>query len=69
MYDKLKNRRRMAYISLIGSAIWYMQVFWVDVLLEDWGAAVVTAYLGVPGMLAGLQLWKYLRACDASDSD
>lgn len=63
--DNLKNRRRMAWIAMAYSMIWYIMVFWTHALLvPSWGAGVVSAYIGVPAALAGLQLWRYLKACE-----
>jgi len=66
---KLKNRRRMAIATLCFAIVWYPMVFWTHALSQDWGAGVISAYLGVPGMLAGLNIWRYLKACEQEGGD
>jgi len=66
--DRLKHRRRMAKTMMWFAIVWYWAVLLFDVFSQNWGAAVVTAYLGVPAALAGLNLWKYLKACEKDDA-
>ena len=65
--DHLYNRRLLSYAGLIFSALWFLQVFWVDALFGNFDAAKVIAYLGVPTTIAGLGFWQYLKACEKDD--
>ena len=67
--DKFKHRRRMAYGLQAFAIIWFVQVFWVDALLMQMSASKVTAYIGVPEILAGLVSYKYHKACEGGDND
>ena len=62
--DRMKNRRRMAWAMQIFAVVWFMQIFWVDALLMQMSTSKVTAYIGVPEILAGLISYKYHKACE-----
>ena len=65
--DPLYNRRLLAYAGLIFSALWFIMVFWVDVLFADMDSSKVIGYLSVPPGLGGLSYWGYLSACKTDD--
>lgn len=69
--DKLYNRRLLAYAGLVFCFFWVTALLANDLILiwfdKDIGVAKVTAYLSVPGMLAGLGFWEYLKAAKKDD--
>jgi len=70
MNDKLKNRRRLAYASFLFSVAWYVAFFAVHATHRpDWGAAIVSAYFGVPGLLSSLNIWRYMSACEKAGEE
>lgn len=70
-HDKLFNRRLMAYGGLIFSVIWSQEVLLIWAVLVAFGkspdASVIIALLGVPGSIAGLGFWQYLKAAKKDD--
>ena len=69
--DKLFNRRVLAYYGLIFSVYWVhliLAIFFILMMGEKQAdATVIIAFLGVPGTLAGIGFWKYLKACEKDD--
>ena len=68
--DMLFNRRVLAYYGLIFSVYWNHIVLIAYVYLSVKGVgsdAALVALLGVPGTLAGLGFWKYLKAAEKED--
>lgn len=69
--DKMFNRRLLAYYGLIFTVYWAHLTLFMYILLLGAGrevdAATVIAFLGVPGSLAGLGFWKYLKAAEKDD--
>lgn len=65
--DILYNRRLLAYYSLLFSAVWSVCIFAAWLLLayrngQEIGATDLGVLFGVPGLIAGLNVWKYLEA-------
>lgn len=69
--DKMFNRRLLAYYGLVFSVYWSHLILVVSTILYIMGkpmdAALGVAFLSVPGTLAGLGFWKYLKAAEKED--
>lgn len=70
--DKMFNRRLLAYYGLVFSVYWSHLILVISTFLYIIGkpmdAALGVAFLGVPGTLAGLGFWKYLKAAEKDDA-
>lgn len=68
--DHLFNRRILAYYGLIFTVYWNHLVLGAYIWLALAGVgsdAALIALLGVPGTIAGLGFWKYLKAAEKED--
>lgn len=70
--DKFYNRRLLTYLGIIFSVVWSIAILLIDIWFryndgEGFPTAKIIAYLGVPSTLAGLQYWRYAKACEKDD--
>lgn len=70
--DRMFNRRLLAFYGLAFSVYWSHLIlilwFFLMVIKREADATVVIAFIGVPGALAGLGFWKYLKAAEKDDA-
>lgn len=70
--DGLFNRRILAYYGLVFTVYWVHLVLAAYIYLAINGVgsdAALVALLGVPGTIAGIGFWKYLKASEKEDEN
>lgn len=69
--DHMYNRRLLAYWSIGFTVYWSHLILAVYVFAlykaQASDAAIISAFLAVPGTIAGMNVWKYLRAAEKDD--
>lgn len=69
--DLLYNRRVLAYYSIAFTVYWSHLILAVYVFAlykaQASDAAIIAAFLAVPGTIAGMNVWKYLIASEKDD--
>lgn len=69
--DQLYNRRKLAYMSIAFTVYWSHLILAVYVFAlyktQPSDAAIIAAFLAVPGTIAGMNVWKYLLASEKED--
>ena len=67
--DPWRNRRNLAYISVIFSLVWVQQILLFDVFIQEMDAAKVGVYIGVMTTLQGFVVKLYFDAVKLSEKE